>query len=233
MNMVIWASNDRLDTEGYCKALIPRMPDLFGFVAFRHESCQERCMFINPLTRHACAIGLCTIVELNQNGGPWLAFRQRISNNITLTNAKWNNCIRFTNMPSDSMKQAVAFLQSIGMEVPKYHLACHSETKTTVKVAGCHNIKHIIPCCWYRWIHPYSGCRNFPPDFLIVLQTESPPGTHDYDSKRHDLMEGVSKCMISRHVAQAKFNKCDKAQGSHDEVYTDGSKMREWGQRRS
>ena len=52
-----------------------------------------------------------------------------------------------------------------------------------------------------------------------------PPGTHDYDPKRHNLIEGVSKCMISGQEAQAKFNEYRKAQGSHDEVYTDGSKM--------
>ena len=33
--------------------------------------------------------------------------------------------------------------------------------------------------------------------------------------------------MISREEAQAKFNECHEAQGSHDEVYTDGSKMNE------
>ena len=54
-----------------------------------------------------------------------------------------------------------------------------------------------------------------------------PPGTHDYDPKRHDLIEGVSKCMISREEAQAKFNEYHEAQESHDEVYTDGSKMNE------
>ena len=48
---------------------------------------------------------------------------------------------------------------------------------------------------------------------------------HDYDPKRYDLIEGVSKCMISRQEAQAKFNEYQEAQGSHDEVYTDGSKM--------
>ena len=37
-----------------------------------------------------------------------------------------------------------------------------------------------------------------------------PPGTHDYDPKRHDLIEGVSKCMISRE-AQAKFNEHHEA----------------------
>ena len=53
------------------------------------------------------------------------------------------------------------------------------------------------------------------------------PGTHDYDPKRHDLIEGVSKCMISRQKAQAKFNEYHEVQGSHDEVYSDGSKMNE------
>ena len=37
-----------------------------------------------------------------------------------------------------------------------------------------------------------------PPNF--------PSGTHDYDPTIHDLIEGVNKCMISRHEAQAKFN---------------------------
>ena len=55
----------------------------------------------------------------------------------------------------------------------------------------------------------------------------SPPGTHDYDPKRHDFIEGVSICMISGQEAQAKFNEFREAQGSHDEVYTDGSKMNE------
>ena len=52
-------------------------------------------------------------------------------------------------------------------------------------------------------------------------------GTHDYDHKRHDPIEGVSKCMISRQEAQSKFNYYRETQGSHDEVYTDGSKMNE------
>ena len=57
--------------------------------------------------------------------------------------------------------------------------------------------------------------------------TNFPPGTHGYDPKRHDLIEGVNKCKISRQEAQAKFNEYCEAQGSHDEVYTDGSKMNE------
>ena len=65
-------------------------------------------------------------------------------------------------------------------------------------------------------------------ELVCPLRTPSfPPGTHDYDPKRHDLIEGVSKCMISREEAQAKFNEYHEAQGSHDEVYTDGSKSNE------
>ena len=53
------------------------------------------------------------------------------------------------------------------------------------------------------------------------------PGTHEYDPKRHSLIEGVSKCMITREEARAKFNEYHKALGQHDEVYTDGSKINE------
>ena len=54
-----------------------------------------------------------------------------------------------------------------------------------------------------------------------------PPGTHEYDPKRHSLIQGVSKCMITREEAQAKFREYRDAQGPHDEVYTDGSKIDE------
>ena len=65
-------------------------------------------------------------------------------------------------------------------------------------------------------------------ELVCPLRTPNfPPGTHDYDPKRHDLIEGVSKCMISRQEAHAKFNEFREALGSHDEVYTDGSKMNE------
>ena len=65
-------------------------------------------------------------------------------------------------------------------------------------------------------------------ELVCPLRTPNfPPGTHDYDPKRHDLIEGVSKCMISGQEAQAKFNEFRETQGSHDEVYTDGSKMNE------
>ena len=65
-------------------------------------------------------------------------------------------------------------------------------------------------------------------ELVCPLRTPNfPPGTHDYDPKRHDLIEGVSKCMISGQEAQAKFNEYREAKGSHDEVYTNGSKMNE------
>ena len=54
-----------------------------------------------------------------------------------------------------------------------------------------------------------------------------PPGTHEYEPKRHSLIEGVGKCMITREEAQAKFRDYRDAQGPHDEVYTDGSKIDE------
>ena len=39
-------------------------------------------------------------------------------------------------------------------------------------------------------------------DLVCPLTTPNfPPGMHDYDPKRHDLIEGVSKCMISRQGA--------------------------------
>ena len=54
-----------------------------------------------------------------------------------------------------------------------------------------------------------------------------PPGTHEYDPNRHSLIEGVSKCMITREEAQSKFREYCDAHGPHDDVYTDGSKINE------
>ena len=65
-------------------------------------------------------------------------------------------------------------------------------------------------------------------ELVCPLRTPNfPPVTHDYNPKRHDLIEGVNKCMISEKEAQAKYNEYHVAQGSHDEVYTDGPKMNE------
>ena len=65
-------------------------------------------------------------------------------------------------------------------------------------------------------------------ELVCPLRTPSfPPETHEYDPKKHNLIEGVSKCMITREEAQAKFREYHDAQGPHDEVYTDGSKINE------
>ena len=43
-------------------------------------------------------------------------------------------------------------------------------------------------------------------ELVCPLRTPNfPPETHDYDPKRHDLIEEVSKCMISGQEAQAKL----------------------------
>ena len=54
-----------------------------------------------------------------------------------------------------------------------------------------------------------------------------PPGAHEYGPKKHNLNEGVSELMISREEAQATFREYHDAQGPHDEIYTDGSKIDE------
>ena len=65
-------------------------------------------------------------------------------------------------------------------------------------------------------------------ELVCPLRTPNfPSGMHDYDPKRHNLIKGVSKCMISRQEAQAKFSEYCKAQGPRVEIYTDGSKMNE------
>ena len=62
---------------------------------------------------------------------------------------------------------------------------------------------------------------------MPLKDTKFPPGTHEYDPKKHNLIEGVSKCTITREEAQAKFREYHDAQGPHDEVYSDGSKINE------
>ena len=65
-------------------------------------------------------------------------------------------------------------------------------------------------------------------DLICPLRQPSfPPGTHKYDPSRHNLIEGVSKCIISREEAQAKFNEYCGTLGPHDEVSRDGSKIDE------
>ena len=64
-------------------------------------------------------------------------------------------------------------------------------------------------------------------ELVFPLRTPSfPPGTHEYDPKKHNLIEGGSKCMITREEAQAKFREYHDVQGPH-EVYTDRSKINE------
>ena len=53
-----------------------------------------------------------------------------------------------------------------------------------------------------------------------------PPGTHEYEPERHSLIEGVSKFMMTREEARAKFHEYHNALGPYD-VYTDGSKINE------
>ena len=43
-----------------------------------------------------------------------------------------------------------------------------------------------------------------------------PKGTHYFDPRKHNLIEGVSKCVIPRQEAQAKFNEYRETQGSYD-----------------
>ena len=82
-------------------------------------------------------------------------------------------------------------------------------------------------CSWLK-VEEAMTSAEINAELVCPLRTPNfPPGTHDYDPKRHDLIERVSKCMISRQEAQAKFNEFREALGSHDEVYTDGSKMNE------
>ena len=54
-----------------------------------------------------------------------------------------------------------------------------------------------------------------------------PPGTHNYNPQRHNLIEEVNNCMISWPKAQAKFRKYLETLGSHNKVFTDGSKINE------
>ena len=79
-----------------------------------------------------------------------------------------------------------------------------------------------------RWPHNRSTIASAEIYAQVVYSLTSPslpPGMHDYDPMRHNLTEGVSKCMISKE--EAKVNEYCETRVSHDEVYTDGSKMKE------
>ena len=105
---------------------------------------------------------------------------------------------------------------------------------TTWKLVPALTIQHIMPCMnstrttrdLYAPRPNGRGAMTRPPAPPICLKVEEamtsaeinaelvcclrtpnfPPGTHDYDPKRHDLIEGVSECMIYGQEDQAKFN---------------------------
>ena len=65
------------------------------------------------------------------------------------------------------------------------------------------------------------GTPNFPPEM------------HVYDPRRHDLIEGVSKCMISRQEAQAKFSTMKRKDLMMKSTLMAPKWTREWGQQLS
>ena len=83
------------------------------------------------------------------------------------------------------------------------------------KLVPALTIQHIMPCM--NSTEPLEICMlpgqmeeeamtsaEIYAELVCPLRTPNfPPGTHDYDPKRHDLIEGVSKCMISGQEAQA------------------------------
>ena len=86
----------------------------------------------------------------------------------------------------------------------------------------------LVPALTTQYIMHYMNLTTAEIEIETVCTLKTPtfpPGTHEYDPKRHSLIEGVSKCMIIREEAQAKFREYRDAQGPHDEVYTDGSKI--------
>ena len=145
---------------------------------------------------------------------------------------------------------SMSCLQVIEGEVTENPLICIAIWKLVPALT----IQHIMPCMnstkpldLYAPRPNGSGGMTWPPAPPVGLKVEeamtseeinaelvcplrtpnSPPGPHDYDPKRHDLIEGVRKCTISRQEAQARFNEYREAQGWHDEIYTDGWKMNE------
>ena len=78
------------------------------------------------------------------------------------------------------------------------------------------------PTSWSQGRESSDLCRDWCRNGLPL-----PPGTYEYDPERHSLIEGVSKFMITREEARAKFHEYHNALGPHDEVYTDGSRINE------
>ena len=83
------------------------------------------------------------------------------------------------------------------------------------------------PTRWSQGRGSSDLCRDWCRNGLPLKMPSFPPGTHEYDPERHSLTEGVSKVMITREEARAKFHEYHNALGPHDEVYTDGSKINE------
>ena len=137
------------------------------------------------------------------------------------------------------------------LEVRRLKLSMHYYLKTRAFIDNpAHHALHEFYGTTRELLVPKPNGRGGmtrPPAYSICLKVEAamasveikvesvcplithsfPPGTHYYDPKRHNLIEGVSKCMITRQEAQAKFNEYHETQGSHDEIYTEGFKMNE------
>ena len=76
-----------------------------------------------------------------------------------------------------------------------------------------YDLREDIDFVWNNWfLFKYQSitfsflCRDQCRIGLPLGTPNFPPGTHDYDPRRHHLIEGVSKCMISRQEAHAKFS---------------------------
>ena len=67
-------------------------------------------------------------------------------------------------------------------------------------------------------------------ELVCTLQTPNVSlGATDYDPKKHNFIEEVSKCMISRQEALVKFNEYRETQGSMKSTLIAPKLMKEWG----
>ena len=154
----------------------------------------------------------------------------------------WEHSVR-AQSPACTQRPMKPLWRNVGWSYPCITIWKLVPVLTTQHIMPCMNLTEPLDICipnrrggMTRHPAPAIGLKveaamasaEINAELVCPLGTPSfPPGTQDYDPKRHDLIEGVSKCMISREEAQAKFNEYHEAQGSHDEVYTDGSKMNE------
>ena len=98
-----------------------------------------------------------------------------------------------------------------------------------IKVLPLNIKKHTIPLpipSVSRWRQPWP-LQRLMPNWSVPWGYPLFHQEHNFNPKRHNLMEGVNNCMISRPVAQTKFREYQETLSSHDEVFTDGSKMNE------